>query len=457
MAVLMFDHLFETIQYFARGGGGGSGGGGAEVFGIIGYFPSYYLGKLVKKIFPRKLELIISMSCAAVFSVLLIIILPFVVKSSSVTFLLLATGVGIWAGWYAAFFSIVDRMKAKNKKIQPLLQQAAQLDTHWNSDFLKNTATTLFLNYQKDWSAFNLAHITTYTTPNQARHTALMLRILQEMYRTNSMSEVEIMNLIIVDVHDDPDNQKDTYQVMFQAKATDVLVDTRTQTTLFSDKRPFVEFWNFTRNGDLWLLDSITQQTASVQTADLTIKQFAAANGMYYSVDMGWLFLPNTGILFKGGVFGKSDINNHVVGVYNTHLMQLYSYIPITGFVIIVAQINLPKSYEGIIIQPKASFWSARSTPKVPSNYQKYTFEWPDFNKRYTVHATSQDRLATFELLNPGFMAYLYDADAQVSIEVADNVVYLYRSVNTKASAGTSKDYEKMFTILSKAFKELRL
>nr|MBP7775385.1 DUF3137 domain-containing protein [Candidatus Saccharimonas sp.] len=88
-----------------------------------------------------------------------------------------------------------------------------------------------------------------------------------------------------------------------------------------------------------------------------------------------------------------------------------------------------------------------------PKGYTKYEFEWPDFNKRYDVYATDADRLATFELLNPGFMAYLYDTDGNICIEVTDNIIYLYK--NQKAA--TSADYQLMVTLMQKAYKELQL
>ena len=50
-------------------------------------------------------------------------------------------------------------------------------------------------------------------------------------------------------------------------------------------------------------------------------------------------------------------------------------------------------------------------------------------------------------------MAYLYDNDPGVTIEVTDNIVYLHKQASTIQAA----DYEKMLTILMRAFKELKL
>lgn len=184
---------------------------------------------------------------------------------------------------------------------------------------------------------------------------------------------------------------------------------------------------------------------------------------MFYSLDMGWLLLPSKGLLMSRGRFGTSDINNHVVGTYNNRLVQLYTYTPIplskNSMNWLVLQVTLPKSYGGIIAQRNRKVFSSTSVyQKTPKEYKKYEFEWNDFNKRYSVHATDADRLAAFELINPGFMAYLYDNDPNVSIEVADNVLYLYRYLGARTTATVNTgEYETMLTIALKAFKELQL
>lgn len=458
----MFDSLYSAIEILARGGGGGSGGGsgggggGGELLALLGYIPSYYIGLAVKRVLPRKAELIVSITSATAITILLLVL----TSNSGGLGVLVAVMViiGVWAGWYAAFFGVMEKLKNRIKKTKDQVAVAAASDSAWDSASLKQQYTAIFMQYQKDWSQFNLNSIISYTTPEYARHAGLMLRTLKEMHRTNTMSNIEILQSGIVEMHDSSDDSHDSFQVAFHAKAEDTLWDTRSETALYTDTSEFTEFWTFVRKDDRWLLSGISQGTAEIAAQNSDIKAFAERNGMYYSLDMGWLFLPRRGVLFKGGAFKTSDINNHVVGLYNDNLIQLYTYEPTANYSILVAQINLPKSYEGILIRRKASFFSAWKPPKAPSNYQRYTMEWADFNGHYTVHATNQDSLATFELLNPGFMAYLYDADTNVSIEVADNVVYLYKLVAAnKKVVNPIDEYEKLLTILYKAFKELRL
>lgn len=456
----MIDILPELLSQIARGGGGGSsgggGGGGGEFIALIGYLPSYYAGKLIKKWLPRKQEIVVSLISAAIVSAVLILVANHLHSGTGwlITFFVV---LGVWAGWAAAFFGAWDKIKDKAKKTSKKVETAAQLDSAWAPDELHQIAKSTFLKYQADWSSFDVGSIQTYTTERYARHVQLLLRALQEMHRVNDMSNIMIEGTAITEVADDTDNQKDTFTIAINASANDTLRNTQPDKSLFSDNSSFIEYWSFVRQNNTWLLDGIQQETADLSSQNKELKHFAETNNMYYSLDMGWLLLPNSGVLFGGGAFGKSDINNHVIGLYGQNIVQLYSYIDDKkdGTETIVAQINLPRSYGGISIRRKHSFWSLAppQAPKPPKDYKHYSFEWPDFNKRYIVSATNQDRLATFELLNPGFMAYLYDKDPGVSIEVADNVVYLY----TLTGSTNQETYQIMLEILAKAHKELRL
>lgn len=450
----------DVLSYFARSGGGGSSSsGGGDVIALIGYVPSYYAGKLVKKMLPRKAELVVSALTATAMSATL---LWFAYLMHGGYFFMTLIVIGIWLGWWAAFFDAWDKIKAKSKKAKQDMSVAARTDEAWSESAIVTNALETFSRYQRDWQSGDIQSIRAYTTERYANHAALMLLALRELHRKNVMTEIEIMASEVVDIQDDFDNTKDRFQIAIKAKARDSLIDVSGgfDSPLFTDTSEFIEYWTFHRSDTRWLLDRIDQATADLTTQNRSIEAFAAAKGLYYSLDMGWLFLPRKGVLFSGGTFGKSDINNHTIGMFDDHLVQLYSYSPMPEFpVFIVAQINLPRSYEGIYVKYKASsFWTTGYAPKnPPSEYKQHKLEWEDFNKRYDVYATNPDRISLFELLNPAFMAYLYDTDPKVCIEVTDNIVYLYRQTGATKDKVGSLEYEKMFMILQKAYRELRM
>lgn len=175
---------------------------------------------------------------------------------------------------------------------------------------------------------------------------------------------------------------------------------------------------------------------------------------MFYSLDWGWLLLPQRGQLFGNASFKNSDVNNHVIGEWNGHIVQLYTFIPAKSNAenYLVAQIALPKSYGGIIIKRnKGRQWFSHA----PRGYQTVSMEWPDFNKRYTVYATDVDQVTSFELLNPKFMADLYDKELPFNIEVVDNVVYMYAPTTKMLISGSQQRYAAALDVLQAAYKEL--
>ena len=148
-----------------------------------------------------------------------------------------------------------------------------------------------------------------------------------------------------------------------------------------------------------------------------------------------------------------ADINNHIIGKWGDLLIQLYTYAEMPGQATygyyIVSQINVPKNYLGVIV--KSHNFESGHKPDKP--YDKTELEWNEFNERYDVYAASRDALPAFELLNPKFMEFLYSKNPSYSLEVVDNVIYIYAPITTI----TEKDYEDLLEVLQKAYDELKM
>lgn len=467
-------YTFSTLELFARAGGGGSGGGGGEggsIILLIGYFPSYYLGKLTKKYLSRRNELIVSTLSASMVTIMLMIGFAQLGRvGETVAFMIAA---GVWTGWYMAFFGVWEKLLRRSKKTKNLLVAAKNNDPIWDEKILIDHAKSTFLQYQADWTSGDVDNIKTYTTPQYAQHAKLLITALQKLGRTNILSDVKILETSLLDINDQTLNSKDAYSVGFLASMHDKLIDTETNTVLFADRNEFVEVWHFARKGKRWLLSGIDQGTADRSSYQKSLDAFAISHNMFFSLDMGWLYLPKRGRLYNKVKFGVSDVNNHVIGYYESLFVQLYTINPDPkneySNSTIVTQIHLPKHYAGILIVPLDKYKGENqylkdmseifgpilgaTNPDKPKGYEKYTFEWEEFNKRYAVYATDSDKIATFELLNPGFMAYLYDIDPKAYLEVVDNVVYIFR---TDLAVG-KEDYIDYMNILKKAYKELKL
>ena len=400
--------VLSQLLFFARAGGGGSssgGGGGVVLFGIPMVIAISVSG-FVKKTTQSKMAAIAVGFLAGLLASL------FYLLGGVVVFIMVAISALVGA-IIGAFTDKISRFRKGSEAAQQAVRQAAAQDSAWNEQGIVNYATTVF------------------------------------------MKNVAVSEAIITRAYDDANDQNDCVSVSFVASANDELVDTASGAVLHRDTGEFGEQWNFVRSGDGWLLDSIDQETEDTAQLVASMQQFAAQYDMYFSPDWGRLLLPTRGELFKGG-FKGTDINNHIIGFWTGNLLvQLYTYVADasntdSATTYIIGQVNLPKSYGGILVERRDSRFLKRF--RAPSGYKKVELEWGDFNKRYQVYATDENQVTSFELLNPSFMAWLYDQDIKVNIEVVDNIVYLYAKIST----GEMR-YGEMMDILQKSHKELKM
>jgi hypothetical protein len=441
--------LQPLVETFARGGGGGSGGGGAGG-GILlaGYVPTHLWGAFLRRKLHNPLGLALMIVGTLAYGAMWWFFGFFGILVSLAAFL------GGPAGYFGWFGKVSGRIR---KKAQQEITAAASTDPAWNEETLVNRVKQVFTTFQNDWSTSNAANLQTYMTPAYAHHTQLMLLALQQRQRRNAVESPQLLETYPTEVDDEASSAQDRVTFFVHGKAHDLLlekVDGQEQ-QLFVDDSEFYEYWHFVRSGNSWLLDDISQYTADKTMARSDVQAFAAANNLYYSLDWGWLLLPRRGQLFGKAKFGTSDINNHVIGMYNNLLVELYTYIPnpnsneSNAAQYVIAQVALPKRYDSLIVEAKGSGLSSLFR-RAPKGYNKLSLEWPDFNKRYTVFATNVEQVTAFELLQPVYMEKLFALPFKVSIEVADNVVYLYTK-DKKA------DYSLMYDILKDAFKEMKL
>ena len=70
------------------------------------------------------------------------------------------------------------------------------------------------------------------------------------------------MAALPVAVHDDPDNSRDYIWFYIKGKMIDYTINTNTQMKISGNTFPtaFVEYWQFTRKGNSWVLHKILQK-----------------------------------------------------------------------------------------------------------------------------------------------------------------------------------------------------
>lgn len=456
------DHLFSLLgniplDDFARAGGGGSSsggggsssggsGGGDSIFFILGYFPMHGVGAVLAKLAKKSVAIAIVANIIG-WSVALVYAWFWTSIMGSLGFFIgIAALIGIAAGLYGWFGKIKQSSLIKGR-----LQSAAAQDSAWDEAKLTEYAKAIFLRYQQDWSKLDAEAMKAYLTPNYQYHAALLVYVLQTMGRQDLMEDVAITEALITNATDEADNAQDRFTIGIQAHARDKLLETKTGEVLFTDTSSFSEFWHFVRSDKTWLLDGITQSTENLLSVNADLVNLARTHNYRYSQDMGWLFIPKRGQLFDGAKFGRSDINNHIVGMYDGRLLiQVYSYVKdprADTKPYVIAQVNVPREYGNIVVRRKKMLqMGIRGLERVET-------EWTKFNNKYEVFASGYEQATSFELLNPTYMEQLEALPFDVSIEVVDNVVYLY----TDERGSDLATYETMLDLLDKAFKEMLL
>lgn len=448
----MLSTVLATIAlpwgHLAQAGGGGSGGGGGDdgggIFVLLGYLPMHFVGALLRRFIDKYPLLLIPLNIVGWVTAVAYSVMWVFIWDTLGFFIGLAALGGMAAGLYKLF----SKFK-QSKRVQEGLAAAQQGDSNWSEEQLVEHARKVFTQYQADWSARNSVAMQKYMTPGYYRHASLLVAVMAALKRKNIVDEPKVLDVGVIDMHDDSHDDHDWFTVGFTASANDQLIDEERNETLFTNNKPFTEYWTFQRSGKTWLLGGISQQTADPLALNGQLRDLAQQNGYYYSLDMGWLFIPRRGQLFGGAKFGISDINNHIVGMYQDKLLvQLYTYSKVQGSTpYVIAQVNVPQHYGNIVVRRKKMLRGGiRDLEKVET-------EWPDFNKKYDVYASAPDQVTSFELLNPTYMEQLEALPFEVNIEVVDNIIYLYAP-----EAGTSLEvYQGMLEIVQKAFKELRL
>ncbi len=412
-ALLLVSFISFTQYALARGGGGGSGGGGGGGGGggfSGGSYSSHSSGGGGK---------------------------------FDPWFLLFPLSIFV-VGSVIAYFANKKRKEMMAKKQAEIIS-----GNNLNWPQLRLEVENLFKSFQKAWGEFDLKTMEQLVTPEYYKRMVLELSVLQNEKRANPMSDVTVYEMFVVG-EEQPGETTQKLTLQISASAHDVLMDTENNKPLYTDNSSFTEYWHLVQKPDKkWILDFITQETEDAAMTEGDIVEFAKQNNFYYDADFGWLMMPDKGVLFKQTNFGRSDINNHVIGYFRGKIVEFYTYIPNTQSKnpenYVIAQAILPKTYYDILIKKKKFF-------QLPVwGLKKMSLESADFNNKFSLWADERDQINSLELLTPNFMEKIYNLPFELNIELVGNTLYFYTQDRGAAN------YPQMLEIISWAFDEMKI
>ncbi len=359
-------------------------------------------------------------------------------------FLAFATAITVLPIW------VVYQRKKRIEATKSKIVAAATQDPAWDEEKITERVKEVFLKFQNDWAAYDVDSMKAYLADSYWKRMVLELNVLKNEHRQNTMKDIVIKSIAVLDATDSPNNSEDAFSVEIRASAYDALIDTESNTELYADTSTFTEYWDFVREGNEWKLGLIRQATEDAVLREAAIEFFAKKNGFFYDPDFGWLMMPNKGALFSKSNFKTSDINNHVVGYFREKLVEFYTFIPSTQSKIsdnyVVAQVALPIKYKDILIRRKNALLNIG-----PWGLRRIETESNDFNKKFCLWADPADQVSSFVLLAPNFMEKIYELPFELNIEVVGSFLYFY------AKGRSGVDYDQMLEVLSWAFDEMKM
>ncbi len=346
-----------------------------------------------------------------------------------------------------ALFVHTTYRKRKQARLQKQQQAAIMEREHLDWQGFQKEVSELFRKFEQAWTEFDLRAMKDLLSENYYKRIVLQLAVLQAEKRINVMDAVFLEEAKIIG-DDNPNDNIHSLTVALTAIAQDKLVEAESNKALFIDTSRFTEYWHLIKQNNKWKLDLITQSTEDPSLIETEISAFAKTNGFYFDPDFGWLMLSNKGVLFSKSNFGKSDINNHVIGYYRDKVVEFYTYLPNSQQATksyVVAQAILPISYHNILIKKKKLL----NFPK--PGLRRISLESPDFNKNFCLWAHPLDQVNSLELLTPNFMERIHNLPFELNIEIVGNFLYFYTTDRSEAH------YQQMLEIISWAFDEMKM
>lgn len=214
-----------------RAGGGSGGGGGGSGGSGGGSSHSSGTGRQ-----PTLLESIID-----------IIMIPFVFFSSTIVFYI--------------------KMTKYSRKSKKLMKQMKQSDNAWKYKDISRTVTDCYFAVQTAWADMDMTPASQYMSEELFDSFQIKLNWMKYRKEKNILKDIRLIQALPVAVHDDSDNSRDFIWFYIKGRMVDYTIDTETQLKVGGKTSPasFVEFWQFIRKDDNWVLNKILQKNESEQ------------------------------------------------------------------------------------------------------------------------------------------------------------------------------------------------
>ena len=146
------------------------------------------------------------------------------------------------------------------------MRMLSKKDIAWKYKDIERQVIQTFYIVQESWSNMDMKPAKKYMSKDLYESYKGKLEWMEIGNKRNVLRKIRLINLKPISIHDDENDDKDLVWFYINGSMIDYMIDTRTNENIDGNSffsKPFVEFWQFTRKGDKWVLSKILQSNES--------------------------------------------------------------------------------------------------------------------------------------------------------------------------------------------------
>lgn len=161
------------------------------------------------------------------------------------------------------------RLSKRSRKAKKLMKQMRTSDNAWKFKSIEKTVEESFYAIQNAWSALDMTPAVQYMSQELFENYQTKLNWMRFRNQKNVLEKIRLLRALPVAVHDDADNSRDHVWFYIKGRMVDYIIDTDTFKIISGSTLPtaFVEYWQFVRRDDEWVLNKILQKNEADQIA----------------------------------------------------------------------------------------------------------------------------------------------------------------------------------------------
>ena len=142
-----------------------------------------------------------------------------------------------------------------------------QSDNAWKYKDVFITVKESFIAIQTAWSNMDMTPASKYMSDELFDSFQTKLNWMSYRNEKNVLENIQLLKALPVAVHDDCDNSRDYIWFYIKGRMVDYIIDTEKQLKISGNTSAasFVEYWQFIRKDNNWVLNKILQKNESDQ------------------------------------------------------------------------------------------------------------------------------------------------------------------------------------------------